>query len=497
MSRCSTPVVRVVVEVASGSVAGSQFARRNALGFVWSMTILALGFLVSQAHSQPPCPPAPPPYQSLRYDEEYTLLHNPSCRTDVWDPLKYMPLNETGDWFLSLGGEARLRYEYFQNTQWGQGPQDDGGFLLQRYLVHADFHLDPYARFFVQLQSSLENGRNGGPRPTDEDALDLHQAFVDVGGAFGTQASLTLRAGRQELQYGSQRLVSPREGPNVRLSFDAVRLIARAGPWRIDGFVSRPVETDPGVFDDNPDETRALWGVYAVAPLSPLPQGNTDLYYLGFEHEGARFDQGTADERRHTVGTRLWGRPEAWDYNVEFIYQWGSFGSGAIQAWAVSSDSGYTFQSALLRPRLGLRAELNSGDRDPQARTLQTFNALFPRGNYFGELALIGPANLADLHPSLDLKVTDRLSVTFDWDFFWRQSLHDGIYGPPGNLLRSGRTSRARYVGDQVAVQGEWRLGRHLTLVGVYTHFFAGPFVRETGPGRDIDYVSAWATYKF
>jgi hypothetical protein len=197
------------------------------LGLVWSMTILALGFLGSQAHSQPPCPPAPPSYQSLRYDEEYTLLHNPSCRTDVWDPVKYMTLNETGDWFLSLGGEARLRYEYFQNTQWGQGPQDDDGFLLQRYMVHADLHLDRYARLFVQLQSSLENGRNGGPRPTDEDALDLHQAFVDVGGAFGAQASLTLRAGRQELQYGSQRLVSPREGP-IRPSSPAARTESRA-----------------------------------------------------------------------------------------------------------------------------------------------------------------------------------------------------------------------------------------------------------------------------
>jgi hypothetical protein len=216
----------------------------------------------------------------------------------------------------------------------------------------------------------------------------------------------------------------------------------------------RPVEMGAGRVLMEPMAT-ALRGVYAVVLLSPLPTGNTDLYYLGFEHKGARFDQGTADERRHTVGTRLWGRPEAWDYNFEFIYQWGSFGSGAIQAWAVSSDSGYTFQSALLRPRLGLRAELNSGDRDPQARNLQTFNALFPRGNYFGELALIGPANIVDLHPSLDLKVADRLTVTFDWDFFWRQSLHDGIYGPPGNLLRSGRTSRARYVGDQVAVQGE------------------------------------------
>jgi hypothetical protein len=73
----------------------------------------------------------------------------------------------------------------------------------------------------------------------------------------------------------------------------------------------------------------------------------------------------------------------------------------------------------------------------------------------------------------------------FDWDFFWRQSLHNGIHGPPGNLLRSGWTSRARYVGDQVAVQGEWRIGRHLTLVGGYTHFFAGPFVRETRTRAD------------
>jgi hypothetical protein len=129
-------------------------------GLVWSMTMLALVLLENQALGQPPCPPALPPYQSLRYDEEYTFLRNPSCRTDVWDPVKYIPLNEKGDWFLSLGGEAWLRYEYFHNAEWGQGPQDDG-FLLQRYMAHADLHLGPSARLFVQLKSALENGRDG------------------------------------------------------------------------------------------------------------------------------------------------------------------------------------------------------------------------------------------------------------------------------------------------------------------------------------------------
>ena len=45
-----------------------------------------------------------------------------------------------------------------------------------------------------------------------------------------------------------------------------------------------------------------------------------------------------------------------------------------------------------------------SGDNDPRARTLNTFNALFPKGAYFGEIGLIGPANLLDVQ-SLDSSV--------------------------------------------------------------------------------------------
>jgi hypothetical protein len=128
---------------------------------------------------------------------------------------------------------------------------------------------------------------------------------------------------------------------------------------------------------------------------------------------------------------------------------------------------------------------------------LETFDPLFPRGAYFGEIALIGPANHMDLHPSVDLKVGERLALTFDTVFYWRQNLNDGIYGNAVNLLRSGRTSRARFVGSQPSVQAEWQLSRHVTWVGVYSYFFAGPFLRESGPGKDVRYVTAWLTYKF
>jgi alginate export protein len=306
----------------------------------------AVGFTVAPlfaGRGDAACPASRPPYATLRYEEDYRFLRDPACRTDAWDAFKYVPLDRAGDIYLSTGVDARLKYEYFSNFLWGQGSQDGNGYVLQRYLVHGDVHVTPYARVFVQLESALEEGRRGGPRATDEDTLDLNQAFVDGVAPLGDGRSLTLRVGRQELSYGSQRVVSVRESPNVRQAFDALRLILTGPGARIDGFVSRPV----------------------------------------------------------------------------------------------------------------------------------------------------------DVHPSIEWHPADALTITLDADSFRRQSDRDGVYSPAGTLLRSGRRSRAMHVGEQVGIQAEWRVDAHLSLVASYTHFFAGRFIRETGPGMNIDYTTAWAQYRF
>src|SRR5436309_400935 len=43
---------------------------------------------------------------------------------------------------------------------------------------HADYHPAEWLRVFGELQSSLEGGRPGGPRPPDRDAIDIHQLFA-------------------------------------------------------------------------------------------------------------------------------------------------------------------------------------------------------------------------------------------------------------------------------------------------------------------------------
>ena len=38
----------------------------------------------------------PPPYRLNRADEDYRYLRDPARRTDFWDPVKYVPLNDAG-----------------------------------------------------------------------------------------------------------------------------------------------------------------------------------------------------------------------------------------------------------------------------------------------------------------------------------------------------------------------------------------------------------------
>lgn len=92
-----------------------------------------------------------PPFKSLRYDEDYRYLKDSKHQHDFWDPIKFIPLNNRKDWFLSFDGEIRQKYEYYHNPNFGRGSADSRGnndYLLQRYLLHGDLHLGQYFRFF-------------------------------------------------------------------------------------------------------------------------------------------------------------------------------------------------------------------------------------------------------------------------------------------------------------------------------------------------------------
>jgi hypothetical protein len=442
----------------------------------------------------------PRPFYLLpRYEEDWSFLSDPAKRDDSWDPIKFIPLNEDRNVFLSLGGEIRETYERFHNTNFGLSPDDPDGYLLQRYLFHVDFHAGQRFRFFGELNSSLEDGRTGGPRPLDEDKLDVHQGFVDfVVLKPRENYSLTLRVGRQEMAFGSGRMIDLVEGPNVPLSFDGFRLSWKSPGWQVDGFATRPVQNKPGFFDDPPQHDFAFWGLYATHPLGQTQRKTLDFYYLGSDLKHAVFNQGTGHEKRQTLGARIWGGRGPWAYDAEAMYQFGSFGVGAINAWRVAADNWYSFSSVRWRPRIGLATDCASGDKNPANPDLQTFNSLFQSGTYSGRANVLGPDNAIRLEPSLGLFFSKSLTLSAGWGFFWRESSNDGLYGIPGNLIVPSNGVKSRYEGSRPIVQLDWQMTRHLSTHVNYIYVFNASFEEQSiHATTSMSYISPWITYRF
>jgi len=147
--------------------------------------------------------------------------------------------------YLTFGGEVRYRYEYFHDFTFGSGAQDPNGYNLLRVMLHADLHVSPYFRLFAEGISATEQGREGGSRSSDENTLDLYQAFADFNIPIATDTNLTLRGGRQVIVFGAERLIGVSDFTNVRRNDDAVRAILTTPGNNLSLFYARPVETLP------------------------------------------------------------------------------------------------------------------------------------------------------------------------------------------------------------------------------------------------------------
>lgn len=426
----------------------------------------------------------PPTLTNTRYDEDWRQLADPAHRTGRWtEDFKYVPLAADGSVWLSTGGELRARAESFRNNLWGGAAAPDDAYLWLRAAPYADVHAGPL-RAFVQPIAAYAVGVAPAASPIDQTRADLLQGFVEI-----RAGPVTLRGGRQMLSLGTERLVGTRYGPNVPLAFDGLRADLHPGRTRLSLFYVRPVQAGPGSFDDHASSTKALWGAYAALP-------RLDVYYLGYRNRAADFGGVTDREVRHSLGLRSHGAAGDWRWNVEGVVQFGRFAGRPIRAWTVGSEVSRMFPRTRLQPRVTLRANVISGDKHGGGGALGTFNALFPKGKYFGELSPVGPTNIVNLHPSVNLSLASRLSLELSGMAYWRFSRGDGVYDIPGNLLRGPHGSHARFIGKQVEASLSWQASPELELSTSFSAFAAGDFLRETGPARTITMLGLEANFR-
>ncbi|MFC3443226.1 alginate export family protein [Sphingobium rhizovicinum] len=200
------------------------------------------------------------------------------------------------------------------------------------------------------------------------------------------------------------KLIGTRYGPNTPLAFDGVRGSVSLGKGRkLDLFLLNPVQPGPDSFDDRTSDTRKLWGAYATLP-------ELDLYYLGYRNRAACFG-GLTRGRSATASA-----PAPMACGIMALECRGRLPvrplcDQRISAWTLGSEVGRSLPFLPLSPTP--RCASTSSRRPHRGDgTLGTFNALFPKGKYFGELSPVGPTNIVSLNPRISAPLGNGFSAS-------------------------------------------------------------------------------------
>ena len=442
------------------------------------------------APETPNRPKAPKPaFKPINHDEDYSSFR--AVRDEnLWTRLKYIPL--AGKTYATLGGELRLRPELRIGERWGRGPQDDDGNFQQRTRVWGDLQIEGLFRAFVDLEHATSSGLDSVVAPIEEGRLDFNQAFIEAHVPVG-QAKITARFGRQEIGIGNQTVFDMREGANTRRSLDLLRVMGSTGPWDGGFLTGHAVLEKLGTFDDETNHDYDLPGFHAGRNFgSGARSSRAEMLFVASDRASVAFDSAAAArDRRRTLSLRYAGKANAWSVDVEAIRQWGSFGNLDIDAYYVTGTVAHGWASGW-KPKLALRVDVGSGDRNPNDGKLGTYGPLFPKPlTYNGDL---GPHNLTIFQPMLTLQPNTRLTLDFSAAGLWRTSIHDGVYSLGGQVLRSADESDSRFFGKRATAAGRYALNPFTTL-GFYTIY--GDVSEKFKPGRDLFYAAAYATFRF
>lgn len=440
--------------------------------------------------------PEAPRILTTRGEENYASLKENDSIDFFLKNLKYIPLNQNGNAYLTLGGQYRARMDLTRNGNFR--PEDETSYL-QRINVHAAFNFSPRFRLFTEFYHGWSSA---GEVTLQSDNLALHQGFIDWQLAGKGGRSLNLRLGRQELGCGASRLVGIRNGPNLRRSFDMAQVRMRYQQNKIDVFYGSEVRIAASSFDnrssifdwDGPNPR--LWGVYVNRSIAQNLRF-VELYYLGFHSSFSSFNDVTGEETRHSFGLRSYGSWGRFTYNTELIFQVGSLADNDVFAYNFEADWKYRLSDTGWKPQIGLKLDWSSGDQEMGDGKIGTFNPYFVNPGIYSLASVNTPANMTSLHPNISIQLTERLFIYLDYAFFYRTQTADGFYSPPRFQSRLGATSDTKHLGDTFGLMIKYEINRNLSFDLVTYHFRAGTFIEETGESENTSFIAPTLSFRF
>src|SRR5262249_53476348 len=160
----------------------------------------------------------------LFYDNNFSYIDNPLYHD--WFPgdrLKRMHIGDCA--VMDVGGQYRMRQHHETNMRSFGVTGVDDDFLLYRTRLFTNLQVGDDLRVYAEYIDAEENYERHPARAIEVNRSDFLNLFVDVGLYENGNGKLTFRGGRQELLYGSERLVSPLDWANTRRTFEGYKFL--------------------------------------------------------------------------------------------------------------------------------------------------------------------------------------------------------------------------------------------------------------------------------
>lgn len=409
------------------------------------------------------------------------LLVAPLAAQD-WKPNRGLLSRDLPEW-LTLGSELRLRWEDRRGLRFD--PDDNDGYLIQRFRINLGIEPSRHFGVFVQGQDSRGWQLDDGPRNSQRNVFDIRQGYVRIGDEEGPW---DVKVGRMRLVLGNERLIGNRDWSNTTPTHDAVKLALHKGKNRLDIFASSNVIIDDGAFDKHVDGNN-YHGIYGSLG-SLFPDTKVETYFTQRTLARVAGEDGAGGGANiYTAGARVQGKtPAGWDFELDYARQFGSFANDDVRAWVTTLVAGYTFENTPWQPRLSEEFNYASGDQQSGDGVHGTYDTYFQDFHrHHGILDLLGRRNTRNFKSGFHFTPHNKTTVRVDHLLIWLASRTDSYYRHSGSVLVPGVANGAAsgYVGNEFDVQFEYRWSPEYRFGGGFSRLFPGAFLQETTPASN------------
>ncbi len=446
---------------------------------------LALAMFTAPCSGQPASPCALS-HKAVFYANDFSYLEDPNYNGFcLGDSLKLLPVHG-GQWgSIDIGGQIRFRV----HDEHGMGRVPDATvprfqstnteFLLSRVRLYTNWKVNDELRFYVEgiYADVTDDGGQYAPRPIDQNFGDFLNLFVDL----ALTDSCTIRAGRQELLYGNQRLVSPLDWANTRRTFDGVKVLYQNNDWNVDTFYTCLVPVLPNRLDE-PDHEQQFYGTYAT--YSGFEHFGVDLYWLGYENDQP-FDSdmptGT-DFSIFTTGLRVFGEMDNWLWELEGGPQFGKYHGADLdhRAGFATAGLGRKFVDQTWQPTVWFYYDYASGHAN--GGDYNGFNQLFPLGHkYFGFIDAVQRSNIQSPNVLLTCKPATKWQL-----LMWYWHFQSDTSAPVPSIYNTPPQNGSKHLGDELDLLLTHSLSPSSSILYGWSHFWRGDKIIGTS---DADFL--------